>query len=74
MATKSNSKCCQTSEIELIIELKLLPATETNSESCQISMMALICFYRLVTNLTNVMKVFVFFTTFIDIFTNCNVR
>ena len=44
MATKANSKPCQTSEMELFP--KLLPAPEANSEFCQTFMMELMCFYR----------------------------
>ena len=39
MATKANSKPCQTSETELLTQLSL--ASEANSKSCQTSEMEL---------------------------------
>ena len=45
MATKANSKPCQTSE--LVFFRKLLPAAEASSEFCQTFMMELLCFYKL---------------------------
>ena len=60
MTTKTNSKPCQTSEMELF--RKLSPLSEVNSKSCRTFMMKLL---QTMINLTNVIKVFAFFDIFI---------